>query len=191
MSMRKLYLVLVITIIFISACSAQKEVDNFIASDKIANPAIKIVISGKIPNRYAFKILRGFKMIDRNGKAYSSGTTVLTPSVIEYFNNATLSDTVSQAKWKPEDFKKSNSQVIDDGLKAINAYIQNEYKKGNGGYYYIYSASDFIESLDGKYGFFYISKGSSGSTLFSKVILYEKKNGNWEVIETVDDPNLG
>ena len=144
----------------------------------------------KIPNRHAFKILKGMSMTDGLGNVSSTGSKLLPVTMMNYFDDYTRNDTVSKEKWITSDFQKTKAIIMSSDLKEIHDYTNTHQKNGIGYYYDVYVLSDFITTRDKKYGFFYIGKSSApglGWSVYSKVILFERKNRKWEIIEQIND----
>ena len=139
------------------------------------------IMEKKIPTRSAIKILGNGIVVD--GETTRSGSISFSKKDIKHLNEKYSNDTL-KTYWRASDFGARNFQMISDDeqvLKAKAQALRNGIKN-------FYAFSKPIQYKQ-KY-FFQISKAAGFQLIFSGVIVLEKNNGRWIVIEKIETTEL-
>jgi len=176
--MKKLF---IISLLSLASCTSNKILMDYMEQEIKKEGITKIVIyEDKASVKYTINTLRG---PTSNGKRSGPTSMILRDTDFLFLYEKYKNDTVNEA-WKKSDFKNFDIKVINSEIS-----LDNKVDLITKGYRYFYFLSKPL-FLDENLGFFYFSKASGWTVLFSGVVVMKKTDGKWEVVEKVQSTEL-
>ena len=174
---------LIIIIIFIaSGCSSKEEpIDKFISTNcKVNSHTINVLLSEKIEYSLVLSLLKNG--VHKDDNSLPRGSITLNNEVLENLSND------SYEVWNKSDFS-CDFKIIDE--VDLNSFILEfkgtEYSKD----IFIYSFSEPIYFKDNNVSVFYaFKKQYAGDIIYSDLLVFEKKEKQWKLKETLVSPDI-